>query len=383
MHPTVIEHTSRGGWLQQLERSASAGDLRESLRRRYPFLERDALSGIAILGAGPEGKRLAELCESLGIELVGVFDNDATKRGAAVGRCRVVPADALVQLDRSVPVIVASHRVLGATTTLRALGFRVAPFAALQVLQPRTFPPHMFYDGLLEDLHAHRAAYLLLAGSLADAESAKVLERVIGYRLTLDATSLSDVVDWDLYGFSGILRFGEDEVYVDAGAYDGDSVRMFVAHVQGKYHRILAFEPDAATFQRLDRNMRDYPRVHALNCGLHRRKGTLRFSNDGSRAAIISDQGSFSVEVASLDEVLAGERVSFIKMNIEGAEHEALFGAAQSIARWRPKLAISAYHRPGDLWSLPALVRELVPDYRIYFRQHDGGIIETVLYAHC
>jgi hypothetical protein len=68
-------------------------------------------------------------------------------------------------------------------------------------------------------------------------------------------------------------------------------------------------------------------------------------------------------------------------MNIEGSEIEALQGAAQSIRRWNTKLAISVYHRPTDLWQIPELVRSLNPDYRFYLRQHDGGIIETVLYA--
>jgi hypothetical protein len=68
-------------------------------------------------------------------------------------------------------------------------------------------------------------------------------------------------------------------------------------------------------------------------------------------------------------------------MNIEGAELEALEGARESIRRWAPTLAISAYHRPSDLWQVAALARSLRPDYRLYFRQHDGGVIETVLYA--
>jgi hypothetical protein len=68
-------------------------------------------------------------------------------------------------------------------------------------------------------------------------------------------------------------------------------------------------------------------------------------------------------------------------MNIEGAEQEALRGAAESITRWRPKLAISAYHRARDLWQIPALVREIHAGYRLFLRQHDGGVIETVLYA--
>ena len=83
----------------------------------------------------------------------------------------------------------------------------------------------------------------------------------------------------------------------------------------------------------------------------------------------------------SHDEVLAGQRASYIKMNIEGAEIDALHGAHRTIEHWLPKLAISVYHRPSDLWRIPQLVRELGSRYALFLRQHDGGVIETVLYA--
>jgi hypothetical protein len=68
-------------------------------------------------------------------------------------------------------------------------------------------------------------------------------------------------------------------------------------------------------------------------------------------------------------------------MNIEGAEIDALEGARKTIARWSPKLAVSVYHRASDLWRIPQIVSQLNPRYDLYLRQHDGGVIETVLYA--
>jgi FkbM family methyltransferase len=379
VHPTA---TAGSRWLQQLESGRSAQALKDSLRGSLPFLRDGLPARLAVLGAGGEGKRLATLCQGLGIEVAGVFDNDATKRGTVIGKCRVAPFDALSTFDRAIPVIIASHRVLGSTSSLRAMGFAVTPFATLQVLEPERFAPHMFYDGLLDNLHQNKHEIAWLANQLADAASLRVLDRVVGYRMSLDAQVLAEVVDWDLYGFSGILQFGSDEVYVDGGAFDGDSIRMFLEHVAGKYQRILGFEPDAGTFARLQKNLHGLEHVDLFNCGLHERQARLGFSNDGSRGSIISADADFHIEVAGLDEILDGGKVSFIKMNIEGAEPDALRGAARSIAKWRPKLALSAYHRPSDLWALAKQVRALVPDYKLYLRQHDGGIIETVLYAH-
>lgn len=382
MDPMNTENSVNGNWLDEISKSRSLESLKEPLRRRYPFLDKNGSpERLAILGAGAEGRRLADICARHDIEVVAIFDNDATKRGIVIGKHRVAPSDAIGSLDRSVPIIIASHRVLGATLSLEAMGFQVAPFALLQALSPEIFRPHMFYEGLIEDIYSNKACYLELAEKLSDEESVRVLDRVLGYRLTLDAKVLAEIVNWDLYNFSGLLRFNDDEVYVDGGAFDGDSVRMFIDNVNGQYDRVLAFEPDPKTFERLSHNLKELPKVQVFNAGLHRVPGTLGFNNDGSRGAIITADGECNIQVTSVDEVLNGDRASFIKMNIEGAELEALNGSAKTIAAWHPKMAISVYHRPSDLYEIPKLIQELGSDYRLYLRQHDGGIIETVLYA--
>jgi FkbM family methyltransferase len=372
---------ARDEWLTTLCGFPSVDAMREALLARNPALAPSRLKRLAILGAGPEGERLAQLCVQNGIEVAAVYDGNAAKRGLAVGTCRVMPSDALGSLDRCIPVIIASHRLLGGMDLVRGLGFTAAAFAWLQVVAPERFPPHMFYWRFLESLFDNRMKCLELAAALADEESRRVLNGVIGFRITLDPAELRSVIDWDLYGGSGLLRFDSDEVYVDGGSYDGDSVRMFIDHANGKFERVLAFEPDVATFRRLVENFQHEPRVQAFNKGLHREKAELRFESDGTRGAIFADIGEAEVPVVGLDELLDGARVSFIKLNIEGSELEALRGARRSIRSWKPKLAISVYHRPSDLWEVPELVRSLNQDYRLYLRQHDGGVVETVLYA--
>ena len=103
--------------------------------------------------------------------------------------------------------------------------------------------------------------------------------------------------------------------------------------------------------------------------------------DDASRGAIFADDGVIEMPVTTIDDVLGERRLTYVKMNIEGAEIDALKGGRKTIRKWQPRLAISVYHRASDLWRIPQLVLELVPDYRLYLRQHDGGIIETVLYA--
>ena len=130
-----------------------------------------------------------------------------------IGDLRVAPIQTLADLPNTTPIVIASHRVLGATRNC-ASGFKtVVPFAMLQVLARDAFPPHMFYDGLLDDLSEHCAEIETLNDRLADDRSRQVLAAVIAFRQTLDPAVLQPVVtDHDLYAPEGLFDFGPDEV---------------------------------------------------------------------------------------------------------------------------------------------------------------------------
>ncbi len=378
----VVTAPASGSWLDDLRRCGSVEELGTALALRNPQLAPHRLKRLAILGAASEGWRLAALCDRHGIEVVTLCDDNPNLHALEHGGHRVVPTAALDALDRELPVVVASHRILEPMARLRALGFgQVAAFALLQVLDPERFPPHMFYAGLLEDLFDNRERYSWLHDVLTDDASRQVLVAAIGFRLTLEPELLRPVIDSDLYAPKGLSRLDGDEVYVDAGAYDGDSIRWFIERSGRRFSRILAFEPDPKTYARLEANFADDPRIETFNQGLHGEAAVLRFDDAGARGSAFADEGAARVPVVALDEVVGGERVDLIKMNIEGAELDALHGARRTIARWSPRLAVSAYHRPSDLWRVPELIRELRPGCALYLRQHDGGIVETVAYA--
>jgi FkbM family methyltransferase len=385
----VSELTAASGEdaLARLSTVRSVEDLVAGVAQHNGGLDVARLRRIAIVGAAPEGERLARICRQRGIVIAAIVDDDPEKLGRKVGDTTVEPSVKLDDLDRSVPIIIASHRVLGVTQRLRAKGFStVLPFAALQILTPQVFPPHMFYDGWLKDVWENKDQYRWLSGELADDRSRQVLDAVLRYRMSADPEFLAAVLDkgryhQGLYHPTGLFECDEHEVYVDAGAFDGDSLTWFKARVANRYDRIIALEPDPKTYARLTKNFVGDDRIETVNAGLHRKKALLRFRDDASRGAIFTEDGEISMNVIALDELLGGERATFIKMNIEGAEIDALYGAQHTIHRWLPKLAISVYHRPTDLWRIPQLVRELSDKYELFLRQHDGGVIETVLYA--
>ncbi|MCI4663936.1 MAG: FkbM family methyltransferase [Neomegalonema sp.] len=371
-----------GGWRREIELLGGAEEMRRAFAARWPALASGALKELAIVGAAGEGARLAELAAAQGVKVAAIVDDNPARHGARIGGCEVQPFNALAQLDPAVPVIVASHRPLTAIDRAHDLGAEcVALFLVLQALDPAAWPPHMFYDGWFEDLADNLDRYAELDAALADNPSRVTLDAILGFRLTGDVGVLEPVLDPDLYAPKGMFRLLDDEVYVEGGAYDGDTIRLFIDRVKGRYARIIGFEPDPKTHQRLSDAFAEEPRVEAVASGLGARSEILRFVNDSSRGAKLDPNGDIEVPIMALDSYLGGDRVSFIKMNIEGAELDALQGAAQSIARWKPTMAISAYHRPTDLWRVPLLMRDLNPSNGLYLRQHVLGVVETVAYS--
>jgi FkbM family methyltransferase len=369
-------------WLAALGSVASLQALRSAMAAHHA-LDVASLRSLAIVGAAGEGQRLARICATENIKIDAIVDDDSRKQGMSVAGHAVAPVQALAQLPKSTPIVIASHRLHRVTQRLRDLGFKtVVPFAMLQVQAPEVFAPHMFYDNLLDDLLTNRGEYLALHGRLADDHSRRVLDAVLGFRQTLDPAVLQPLVtEHDLYAPEGLFEFAGNEVYVDGGSYDGDTIRSFIERVHGRFADIYAFEPDPVTFAKLTANFRHEPRVHPIHAGLHSHGGSLRFRDDASRGAIFSNDGEIEMPVTTIDDVLGDRPLTYVKMNIEGAEPDALRGGQNAIRRWRPRLAISVYHRADDLWRIPQQVLGLDAGYKLYLRQHDGGIIETVLYA--
>ena len=368
-------------WIKYLRQMPTIHELKGMLKNSNYCISNALPKQVFVLGAGGEGARLIAECEVAGIEVIKLFDNDVTKRGRSINGVLIEPYDALLDSNNEIPVIIASHRTYSATIGLRSLGFNVANYAALQILYPEFFKPHMFYDGLHDDLVTNGHEIIKLFDALSNIESQKVLDAIIGYRITLDPENLRGLIDWDLYGLSNVIRLNEEEVYVDGGSFDGDSIKIFMERVSGLYKRIYAFEPDPKTYKKLCENLLEYENIVTVNKGLHSCENQLRFNNDGSRGAIIADAGNIVINTCAIDHVVTDQVATFIKMNIEGTELEALDGARETITKSKPKLAISLYHRPSDLWAIPKKISNLGLGYEMHLSQHDGGIIESVLYA--
>lgn len=183
--------------------------------------------------------------------------------------------------------------------------------------------------------------------------------------------------------------------FVDAGCYNCNDDYRFADWSKGQYSSIIAFEPDPVQHKKceeqlLRHSIRD---IRLIQAGLSDQLGTVEFAVKGAGGSHIVQQDigtrighgrikeHVTVPVTTLDHVISDETVGFIKMDIEGAELDALRGASNVITRDRPFLAISVYHKPGDVLALMQCVHELVPEYRFWLRHYGALFYETVLYA--
>lgn len=194
------------------------------------------------------------------------------------------------------------------------------------------------------------------------------------------------MLEWEQYFDPDIIKLHEKEVFVDAGVLNlGTSLRFVEEcrknHIQN--FKIHAFEPDGASYRRCVDMLKNMPEVDLKlhNAGLWSEDTTLYFTEMGNGASrVTQEKTGSSIHTVSLDNCVS-DTVTFIKMDIEGSELEALKGSREIIKRCRPKLAICVYHKKEDMVEIPTLIKELVPEYKLYVRHYSNDAGETVLYA--
>ena len=174
----------------------------------------------------------------------------------------------------------------------------------------------------------------------------------------------------------------KDEIFIDGGCFDCDTDREFIKWCDGNYKRIYAFEPDSKNYERCLKYCRteDIQNIALYQKGLWSCETELSFQETGKSGARIGE-GTVVIPTTSVDAIVGDDPVSLIKMDIEGAELEALRGAQQTIRKNRPRLAVSIYHKPEDVIAIPEYILSLHSDYKLYIRHYWFDANETVLYA--
>ncbi|MEI6423714.1 MAG: FkbM family methyltransferase, partial [Lentisphaerota bacterium] len=234
----------------------------------------------------------------------------------------------------------------------------------------------------------HLSMFEAAYNNLSDDLSQKVFVNVLNAKLTGDFSLYEKIRSEDLYFDKELIELGEHEFFLDVGAYRGNAIVEFARRTRGKYDGIIAFEPDLKTSAILANTAKQnhINNLEIHNCGAWNRHAFLHFDDGREGSSRIYEltenaSSSNSIEANTIDDVLHGRRTTYIAMDIEGAEHNAILGAEQSIKKWKPKMAVCVYHKREDLYDILLLLKSFVPDYKFYLRHYASNQTETVLYA--
>lgn len=222
-------------------------------------------------------------------------------------------------------------------------------------------------DYVSQNAEQIKKAYSLLADDL----SKKVFADSINYKISGNIDYLKPITTDKSEIFEKLI-IGKDEIFMDLGAYDGDTIRELLEFTGGEYNSIIAVEPDKKNFKKLSSFIEEngLKNVRAENVGIWSESAILKFDNKAGRNSSLSENGKTELMVNSVDNILNSEPATIIKMDVEGAEKEALLGAAETINKYKPKIIASAYHRNEDIFSLINQINDICPDYKIYLRHH-------------
>jgi FkbM family methyltransferase len=206
----------------------------------------------------------------------------------------------------------------------------------------------------------------------------------VGYA-RCDVSSFLVETDHRQYFPPSPLRVKGDRRFIDCGAFDGDTIRDLLEY-SGKAESLVLFEPSARNFQKLATYVRENEgdiseQLTLFPCGVWDSTERLRFDDSALSASAVSDRGDEFIQCVAIDDVLHGLSPTCIKMDIEGAEPQALRGAEKTIRQCKPDLAISVYHSLSHFWEIPELIRQWVPEYRFFLRTYGSAGFETVMYA--
>ncbi len=328
---------------------------------------------IVLYGMGDGAEKIKAVLDEKRIDVTDIMASDEFVRGHNFLGCRVKKLSEIeAEYDDFIILVCFGTQLPGVMEHIYKIGERHELYAPnVPVVGEGLFD--------LEFANAHKSELQKVYEMLADTQSKRVFENVIRYKLSGGLKLLREVETPSEEKFS-LLNIGIEETYVDLGAYNGDTLIEFLNETSLQFKKMYAMEPDVKNYRKLKRRlyMIGSAIFEAYNVGAWDEDTTAMFdmrSGRGSKA--LPEEGKplnsarfRSVKMMKTDTMLRGDSASYIKIDVEGSEENALRGARETIARCRPKLNIALYHRNEDMFKLPLTVNEMNKKYKLYMRHH-------------
>lgn len=239
--------------------------------------------------------------------------------------------------------------------------------------------PVEYWIGFEEDYKFNIKFYEQFESKLNDAHSIETYKNILDFRKNMNINAMLGYKDnQDNQYFEDFLNLQDNgEVFLDVGSYDGKTSLEFIKRCP-KFEKVYLFDPSDNNLKLAKENLKNYKNVKYCTFGLSNKEQKVLFEENGS-CSRVAPNGGFEIQLKKLDDVFSG-MATFIKMDIEGGEVDALKGAKEVILRCHPRLAVAVYHNAEDLRVIPELVLSIRGDYSIYLRHYTEGLVETVMF---
>jgi len=235
-------------------------------------------------------------------------------------------------------------------------------------------PP--FMGDFIDDFKQNQDKYKWLYSKFEDKKSKQIFEKLINFKISFDYDFMQGFTNnhKEQYFDKKLIKYQKDIVFVDGGGYVGDTIPQIIDNFPD-FKKIYLIEPNALHINIAKRDFGNIPNIEFINCGLGKEKITIQDNTASNNC----DHNYQAVNINTIDNLI-NEKVDFIKLDIEGAEQDAIDGAKNIIKKYKPILAICIYHKANDWYKVPQKVLNIYSGYKIYLRHYMEGIYETVLY---
>jgi len=333
---------------------------------------------IVLYGAGACGGYVLRHLRAKGIEPLAIVDSDSSKWGTTMSKSTM--RDGIEGIEIISPDV-AKVLYLDAEWVACAISRPAAPEirAQLKAMGGKTKP---LWE-VLPVCHGlpPKGTQKTIADLLDDEQSLLEWCRQYEFRKNPDYDAQLPPSDIKEIYFPDFITHRDDEHFLDAGGGDGDTIKAFIERWTN-YSQITAFEPDEENMAKLRESTSTNSRVLRFDKALSDHMHEEFFTANGDYSSHLGE-GQHRIQCWKLDDIYAesSRPPTYIKMDIESAEPEALWGARRILAEHKPVLAICAYHKSEHLWSIPLLIHALQPEYSLRLRRYAEGAFELVWYA--
>ncbi len=309
------------------------------------------------------------------IEVDGIIDDFSRvqrSRKKEIYKIEEIPKDALI-------LWTSTGSPLEVRDRLNEMGFKNISYLAFFKYSEFDLVEPPFITDFAHDYKNNHEQYQKTYDLLCDEKSKKVFQKVINFKITFDYKFMEGFTNnhKGQYFDKELIPQIKNISFVDGGGYVGDTATEVIKNYPD-FKKIWLIEPIAQNIRIAKRELGHFKNIEFLTCGVSDKKETLHFNEDKSFSSIYG-KGINAVEVDTIDNIVK-EKIDFIKLDIEGAEQNAIDGAKESIKKYKPILAICIYHKAEDWYKIPQKVLAIESDYDIYLRHYMEGIFETVMY---